>query len=84
MERGVSAEAAAIAREAQMRSEASEAARIAYVTQARSFANAAPPLSRWLPSPHLSRQSHRAFVVQLVRLGFRFRRAWSSGVWSMP
>ena len=31
----VSAEAAAIAREAQMRSEASEAARIAYVTQAR-------------------------------------------------
>lgn len=33
----VSAEAATIAREAQMRSEASEAARIAYVTQARTF-----------------------------------------------
>ena len=48
---GMSAEAAAIAREAQMRSEASEAARIAYVTQAR------------------------AFVVQLVRLGFRSLRA---------
>ena len=31
---GMSAEAAAIAREAQMRSEASEAARIAYLTQA--------------------------------------------------
>lgn len=37
MECGVSAEAAAIAREAQMRSEASEAARIAYVTQARTL-----------------------------------------------
>lgn len=37
MERGVSAEVAAIAREAQMRSEASEAARIAYVTQARTL-----------------------------------------------
>lgn len=37
MGRGVSAEAAAIAREAQMRSEASEAARIAYVTQARTL-----------------------------------------------
>ena len=33
----VSAEAAAIAHEAQMRSEASEAARIAYVTQARTL-----------------------------------------------
>ena len=33
----VSAEAAAIAREARMRSEASEAARIAYVTQARTL-----------------------------------------------
>lgn len=33
----VSAEAATIAREAQMRSEASEAARIAYVTQARTL-----------------------------------------------
>ena len=33
----VSAEAAALAREAQMRSEASEAARIAYVTQARTL-----------------------------------------------
>ena len=33
----VSAEAAAIARDAQMRSEASEAARIAYVTQARTL-----------------------------------------------
>lgn len=33
----VSAEAAAIAREAQMRSEASEAARIAYVTQGRTL-----------------------------------------------
>lgn len=33
----VSAEAAVIAREAQMRSEASEAARIAYVTQARTL-----------------------------------------------
>ena len=33
----VSAEAAAIAREAQMRSEPSEAARIAYVTQARTL-----------------------------------------------
>lgn len=33
----VSAEASAIAREAQMRSEASEAARIAYVTQARTL-----------------------------------------------
>ena len=33
----VSAEAAIIAREAQMRSEASEAARIAYVTQARTL-----------------------------------------------
>lgn len=33
----VSAEAAAIAREAQMRSEASEAARIAYVTQTRTL-----------------------------------------------
>ena len=33
----VSAEAAAISREAQMRSEASEAARIAYVTQARTL-----------------------------------------------
>lgn len=33
----VSAEAAAIAREAQMRSEASEAARLAYVTQARTL-----------------------------------------------
>ena len=33
----VSAEAAAVAREAQMRSEASEAARIAYVTQARTL-----------------------------------------------
>lgn len=33
----VSAETAAIAREAQMRSEASEAARIAYVTQARTL-----------------------------------------------
>ena len=37
MERGVSAEVAAIAREAQMRSEASEAARIAYVMQARTL-----------------------------------------------
>ena len=37
MERGVSAEAAAIAREAQIRAEASEAARIAYVTQARTL-----------------------------------------------
>lgn len=37
MERGVSAEVATIAREAQMRSEASEAARIACVTQARTF-----------------------------------------------
>ena len=37
MSAGVSAEAAAIAREAQMRSEASEAARIAYVTQARTL-----------------------------------------------
>ena len=37
MERGVSAEVVAIAREAQMRSEASEAARIAYVTQARTL-----------------------------------------------
>ena len=37
MGRGVSAEAAAIAREAQMRSEASEAARIAYVTQVRTL-----------------------------------------------
>ena len=37
MERGVSDEAAAIAREAQIRSEASEAARIAYVTQARTL-----------------------------------------------
>lgn len=37
MGRGVSAEVAAIAREAQMRSEASEAARIAYVTQARTL-----------------------------------------------
>ena len=34
---GMSAEAAAIVREAQMRSEASEAARIAYVTQARTL-----------------------------------------------
>ena len=34
---GMSAEASAIAREAQMRSEASEAARIAYVTQARTL-----------------------------------------------
>ena len=34
---GMSAEAAALAREAQMRSEASEAARIAYVTQARTL-----------------------------------------------
>ena len=34
---GMSAEAATIAREAQMRSEASEAARIAYVTQARTL-----------------------------------------------
>lgn len=34
---GMSAEAAAIAREAQMRSEASETARIAYVTQARTL-----------------------------------------------
>ena len=34
---GMSAEAAAIAREAQMRSEAAEAARIAYVTQARTL-----------------------------------------------
>ena len=34
---GMSAEAAAIAREAQMRSEASEAARLAYVTQARTL-----------------------------------------------
>ena len=37
MSAGVSAEAAAIAREAQMRSEASEAARIAYVTQTRTL-----------------------------------------------
>ena len=37
MASGMSAEAAAIAREAQMRSEASEAARIAYVTQARTL-----------------------------------------------
>lgn len=37
MSAGVSGEAAAIAREAQMRSEASEAARIAYVTQARTL-----------------------------------------------
>ena len=37
MSAGVSGEAAAIAREAQMRSEASEAARIAYVTQARTI-----------------------------------------------
>ena len=37
MERGVSDEAAAIAREAQIRSEASEAARIAYVMQARTL-----------------------------------------------
>lgn len=72
---GMSAEAAAIAREAQMRSEASEAARIAYVTQAARFANAAARLSRWLSSPPLSRQSARAFVVQLVRLGFRSLRA---------
>ena len=73
---GMSAEAAAIAREAQMRSEASEAARIAYVMQARTFASAAARLSRWLSSPPLSRQSARAFVVQLVRLGFRFQQAW--------
>lgn len=50
---GMSAEAAAIAREAQMRSEASEAARIAYVTQAARFASAAARLSRWLSSPAL-------------------------------
>lgn len=37
MASGMSVEAAAIAREAQMRSEASEAARIAYVTQARTL-----------------------------------------------
>ena len=37
MGNGVSAEGAAIVREAQMRSEASEAARIAYVTQARTL-----------------------------------------------
>ena len=37
MERGVSAEVAAIAREAQLRSEAAEAARSAYVTQARTL-----------------------------------------------
>lgn len=73
---GMSAEAAAIAREAQMRSEASEAARIAYVTRPARFANAAVRLSRWLSSPPLSRQSVRAFVVQLVRLGFRSLRAW--------
>lgn len=72
----VSAEAAAIAREAQMRSEASEAARIAYVTQARTLRERAARLSRWLSSPPLSRQSARAFVVQLVRLGFRFQQAW--------
>lgn len=73
---GMSAEAAAIAREAQMRSEASEAARIAYVTQARTLRERAARLSRWLSSPPLSRQSAHAFVVQLVRLGFRSLRAW--------
>ena len=73
---GMSAEAAAIAREAQMRSEASEAARIAYVTQARTLRERRGSLSRCLSSPPLSRQSARAFVVQLVRLGFRFQQAW--------
>ena len=72
----VSAEAAAIAREAQMRSEASEAARIVYVRRPVRFASAAARLSRWLSSPPLSWQSARAFVVQLVRLGFRFQQAW--------
>lgn len=76
MASGMSVEAAAIAREAQMRSEASEAARIAYVTQARTLRERAARLSRWLSSPPLSRQSARAFVVQLVRLGFRFQQAW--------
>lgn len=51
----VSAEAAAIAREAQMRSEASEAARIAYVTQTRTLRERRGSYTRWLSSPPLSR-----------------------------
>lgn len=72
----VSAEAAAIAREAQMRSEASEAARIAYVTQARTLRERRGSFIKMVVISALVAQSARAFVVQLVRLGFRSLRAW--------
>lgn len=73
---GMSAEAAAIAREAQMRSEASEAARIAYVTQARTLRERRSSFIKMVVISALVGQSARAFVVQLVRLGFRSLRAW--------
>lgn len=84
MGRGVSAEAAAIAREAQMRSEASEAARIAYVTQARTLRERRASFIKMVAVSALVAAISSRLVVQLVRLGFRFRRAWSSGAWSMP
>ena len=71
----MSAEAAAIAREAQMRSEASEAARIAYVTQARTLRERRGSFIKMVVVSALVGQSARAFVVQLVRLGFRSLRA---------
>lgn len=72
-----SAEAAAIARESQMRSEASEAARLAYVTQARTLRERRGSFIKMVVISALgARQSARAFVVQLVRLGFRSLRAW--------
>ena len=67
----VSTEAAAIAREAHMRAEAFEAARIAYVTQARTLRERRDSYIKMVVVSALA-----AVMVQLVRLGFRFRRAW--------
>lgn len=71
----VSAEAAAIAREAQMRSEASEAARIAYVTQARTLRERRGSFIKMVVISALVAAICSRLVVQLVRLGFRSLRA---------
>ncbi len=71
----VSAEAAAIAREAQMRSEASEAG-IAYVTQTRTLRERRGSYIKMVIISALVAVICLVFVVQLVRLGFRFQQAW--------
>ena len=73
---GMSAEAAAIAREAQMRSEASEAARIAYVMQARTLRERRSSFIMMVVISALVAAICSRLRVQLVRLGFRSPRAW--------